>query len=286
MRSNESNASSAPSPKKGWLLPSLIQLDQRFSQRWDYWLRTLLAGHVLPEPIPQIKWLWTPHETPTRHLTDCLKQCHHHTAFESFRLWVDWLLYGFADSCINEFPTGVDPWLHARWHQMFQLESYLKYPYDYFGQYAAELYSTGRRNPTAYFPTPLHLSCFMAEMVMTQGDKTASVCDPCVGSGRLLMAASNYSLNLYGMDINPLIYKVCRVNMWCYVPWVVCRPRTLTGMTWVKTPLELGDSLIRQPVSKMTPHAQQQGETAVQLSLFDETPTEKGRGFTFPNRIH
>jgi hypothetical protein len=212
-----------------------------------------------------------------RHLTDCLTPCHHHTASEAFRLFDDWLLYGFGDPCLTAFPTEVDPSLSARWHQRFQLEWYLKYPYDYFGQYAAELYATGSGNPTAYFPTPLHLSAVMAEMVMEQGDKTASVCDPCVGSGRLLMAASNYSLNLYGMDINPLILKVCRVNMWCYVPWVVCRPRTLTGMTWVKTPLELGDAFSRPPVSHQTSHAHEPDETAVQLSLFDETPPEKGR---------
>ena len=109
----------------------------------------------------------------------------------------------------------------------------------------------------------------MVEMLMDKTDKTASVCDPCVGSGRLLMAASNYSLNLYGMDIDPLILKVCKVNMWWYVPWCIYRPKDIKGLDREKQPLRQEDSLVR-PIVQITPEKQTQMQKAVQLSLFDE----------------
>ena len=39
-----------------------------------------------------------------------------------------------------------------------------------------------------------------------------TVNDPCVGSGRLLLHASNISLRLYGQDIDPLAVAMCKIN--------------------------------------------------------------------------
>jgi hypothetical protein len=41
--------------KKGWMLKYLLALDEMFSDRWDYWTQTVLAGKPLPEPISKIK---------------------------------------------------------------------------------------------------------------------------------------------------------------------------------------------------------------------------------------
>ena len=102
------------------------------------------------------------------------------------------------------------------------------------GQYAAELYGNGKHNPTAYFPTPMHLCDLMVKMLMDKTDKTASVCDPCVGSGRLLMVASNYSLNLYGMDIDPLILKSATSTCSCMCRGAFADPRLSKVLTMLK----------------------------------------------------
>jgi len=47
-----------------------------------------------------------------------------------------------------------------------------------------------------------------------------SVCDPCVGSGRMLLHASNFSLRLYGQDIDPVAISMCKTNGALYAPWL------------------------------------------------------------------
>jgi type I restriction-modification system DNA methylase subunit len=50
--------------------------------------------------------------------------------------------------------------------------------------------------------------------------RTYRICDPCVGSGRMLLHASNYSLSLYGQDIDPLAVTMCKINGALYAPWI------------------------------------------------------------------
>lgn len=47
-----------------------------------------------------------------------------------------------------------------------------------------------------------------------------TVCDPALGSGRQLMHASNFSVRLYGMDIDALVVKICLINGAMFVPWM------------------------------------------------------------------
>jgi hypothetical protein len=47
-----------------------------------------------------------------------------------------------------------------------------------------------------------------------------SVFDPCVGSGRMLLHASNFSLNLWGQDVDPLAVAMCKINGALYAPWM------------------------------------------------------------------
>jgi hypothetical protein len=61
----------------------------------------------------------------------------------------------------------------------------------------------------------------MAEKVTDgRNSRLMSVNDPCVGSGRMLLHASNYSLNLFGQDIDPLAVAMCKINGALYAPWL------------------------------------------------------------------
>lgn len=250
---------------RGWLRPYLIVLDEMFSRRWDYWLRTADAGRVLDEPIPQVEWRGC-HDEPRKNIQACIEYCSNRSAWNSFNLFVEWLLFGFGDPSIKE-PCKVEPDVNAFWYKTFNLGLLLKHPHDYLGDYAAELYGGGKHNPTAYFPTPMNVSVMMAMMVLSEKDKTASVCDPCVGSGRLLMAASNYSLNLYGVDIDLNILKVCRANMWVYVPWCAFRPE-IEDLKPAE-PMKAEGSSVVHPIQETTPEIQRKLlEFAEQMDMF------------------
>ena len=73
-----------------------------------------------------------------------------------------------------------------------------------------------------FYPTPMPVCELMAQMTVAGEDaRTKSVCDPCVGTGRMLLAASNYSYRLYGCDINPTVIKATLINGYVYAPWLV-----------------------------------------------------------------
>jgi hypothetical protein len=98
-------------------------------------------------------------------------------------------------------------------------------PHDYLGEYVAAGKSGGW-NPTGFYPTPHNVVECMVRMTMhdTRAEgrdpRLMSVCDPCLGSGRMLLHASNYSLCLFGQDIDPLAVAMCKVNGALYAPWL------------------------------------------------------------------
>jgi len=106
-----------------------------------------------------------------------------------------------------------------RLYQVFILETLLAYPHDYFGDILAQNHH-GRH--LGFYPTPIEVCELMARMTMGGEDaRTRSVCDPCVGTGRLLLTASNFSYRLYGCDINPTVIKATLINGYLYAPWLV-----------------------------------------------------------------
>jgi N-6 DNA methylase len=98
-------------------------------------------------------------------------------------------------------------------------------PADYFGDVMCEL--KGRRNRTGFYPTPHSVCEMMARMTFFDAGRDgavdlrkATVCDPCVGTGRMLLHAANYSLRLYGQDIDPRVVQACLINGALYAPWI------------------------------------------------------------------
>jgi hypothetical protein len=72
------------------------------------------------------------------------------------------------------------------------------------------------REGLGFFATPTLLAGMMVEMTFSGMDrekaKRESVCDPCCGTGTLLLAASNYSLNPYGVDLSLSMVRMCKLN--------------------------------------------------------------------------
>ena len=62
----------------------------------------------------------------------------------------------------------------------------------------------------------------MTQMVCDENRdiRAETVLDPCVGTGRFLLHASNHSLRLFGMDIDAVLCKSTLVNGYFYSPWM------------------------------------------------------------------
>jgi len=213
--------------KKGWLLPYLLALDEMFFKRWEYWTEAVLKDRIPNEPIPFIRFQ-SPHSYPEGLVTKNLKQCLDYAEYSSsnvLELFIDWLLCGFNQG--EQFPAVTEK-IDDYWYRTFNLGLFYKEPGDHLALLAADR-NVGKAG--GYFPTPANVVEMIVRMNFGSDPKPEhkrlSVCDPCSGSGIMLLYASNYSLNLYGMDINPLITKIAHVNSFIYVPWLACRPKSL-----------------------------------------------------------
>ena len=202
---------------RGWSLPYVIQLHAlvpAVANRWGYHLRTLEAGRLLDEPIPPIAF-----KQPDNKVFSMLRvwsrligrDC---GGWTDFHILLDWLSWGLALSM--EEPRLGDA-VQEKLYRQVNLQPLLETPYDYLGDFVAAGKAKGW-NPTAFFPTPHNVVELMVQMTMAdtkvegRDPRTMSVNDPCVGSGRMLLHASNYSFNLFGQDIDPLAISMCKIN--------------------------------------------------------------------------
>ena len=212
-----------PNLKTGWLLPYVLLADDFLWHRWDHWYRTKAAGKIV-SPIPQIEWC--KNQAGFKMLERCLSCITRYGDWRGWSSWnvfdyfLDWLLFGLGDRSQPNLPDEKDyTGASNRLYQTFNVETLLAYPYDYFGDILAEN-RFGRES--GFFPTPMEVSQLLAAMIYgTEDARAKTICDPCVGTGRMLLAASNYSYRLYGSDINSTVIKACLVNGYMYAPWLV-----------------------------------------------------------------
>jgi len=213
-----------PVLQHGWLLPYLLHADDFLWRRWHHWYETASAGQIVA-PIPRIEW--QRHDAGLKMLERSLAVISSHGDWRGWGSWaafdyfLDWLLYGFGHQAQPQPPEERDDYQGAgeRLYQIFNLETLLAYPHDYLGDMLAENHH-GRH--LGFYPTPMQICELMARMTIGSGDaRTRSVCDPCVGTGRMLLAASNYSYRLHGCDINPTVIKAALINGYLYAPWLM-----------------------------------------------------------------
>lgn len=204
---------------KGWLQPYLLALSDIFDGRWSYWLNILQTGKPLPDPIPRINFDSHPHNDVQKNLKDCISYVQSKGyGSEAWMMFVDWLLWGFGSKLVTEWPERITEEISWYWYQTFNLGLMMLHPADHMAWGACEL--SGHSGLHGYFPTPMHICQMMADIQMSD-DKTKTVNDPCVGTGSMLLAASNYSLRLSGQDISLDMVKMLTVNGFIFVPWLV-----------------------------------------------------------------
>lgn len=193
-----------------------------FDKRWTYWAKTIENKKPLDEPIPKIQFLSSPNPEASKNLKDCVEFMQRKGySSESWMNFIEWLLWGFGAKLQTEFPIKVTEEISWYWYKTFNMGILMKYPHDYMSWGSCELANMARSgNSNGYFPTPQHIVKMMNLMIMTDADKTKTVCDPCAGTGIMLLEASNYSLRLYAVDISLNMCKMATVNAFLYIPWL------------------------------------------------------------------
>lgn len=217
--------SQAPWHFRGWLLPYVIQLHALIpavADRWGYQLRTLDAGKLLDETIPQIAFS-SPNSKVFTLLHDWSRLIGRDCGgWSDFRTLLDWLSWGLA---LTSEEPHLNEQVNEKLYRNVNVGPLLEHPYDYLGDLVAQGKAKGW-NPTAFYPTPHNVVELMVRMTMADSGadgrdpRTLSVNDPCVGSGRMLLHASNFSMNLFGQDIDPLAVAMCKINGALYAPWL------------------------------------------------------------------
>jgi len=220
--------------KKGWLIPYLLGLDNMFYKRWEYWTRICLSDRLDPDPIPFVHFQPS-HTYQQKQVYKNITKCLDYTRSVSNPLeaFIDWLLWGFNQG--EKFPAISDK-EDDFWYRTFNMGLFYLEPADHWGDLASEY--IGRNNALGFFATPGSVVEMIVRMTFggepKHEHKTMSVCDSCCGTGNMLLYASNYSFNLYGVDISHLLTKIAKVNGFIYVPWLVYKPKNLTIFDEIK----------------------------------------------------
>jgi hypothetical protein len=207
---------------KGWLMWYRLLCEEHpdVPKRWEHWFATMSAGKLLDEPIPQIQFSSTYNGEGTKVIDKCVRLIDaHYGSWSSVGKLMEWLLWGFGLS--DSLPDLGDK-LHEQLYRTFNLGPLLLKPADYLGQWIAEQRSNGW-NPTGFFPTPHEVCEMMCQMNFQDGQdhRSKTVCDPALGTGRMLLHASNYSYRLYGNDIDNTVLMGCKINGALYAPWMI-----------------------------------------------------------------
>ena len=150
---------------RGWLLPYVIQLHALIpavSDRWGYHLRTLDAGRLLDEPIPQISFGRSDNSVFSllrewSRLVNC--DC---GGWSDFCTLLEWLSWSLAVS--RDVPRLTDE-VQEKLYRQVNLTPLLEHPHDYLGAYVASSKAQGW-NRTGFFPTPHAVVECMVRMTM------------------------------------------------------------------------------------------------------------------------
>lgn len=212
---------------RGWLaayVQAIHAAHPEVSDRWGYLFEIMESGKLPKDPIPQIRFDRDPTVSKSleKYITITSEYGRRGFGWEAFRSFLDWLSWGLGTS--SEYPK-LDDATQEKLYRAVDLGPWLLSPYDYLGEYAAEVHGSGW-NPNAFYPTPHAICELMIRMTFDSGQdlRTRSVMDPALGTGRFLLHASNHSLYLFGQDIDPLMCQITLINGALYAPWIVRPP--------------------------------------------------------------
>lgn len=220
----------------GFLIPATIHLDHEVSSnRWCWWVQHIIEDRVPLGNIPQISWERNSKNSVSKKLTDCVFG-HYDCDYTNF---LDFILYGYGHMELDSWKKVKYSTIH-RWEENLHeiLPLIIKDPYPYFTDFLEEEMGRGHKKGTGFFATPMTIATFSAA-INKPNQPAASVLDPAAGTGNMLLAMSNYSVNLYAQDVDRTVLKGLQIHSHLYMPWMVLPMPSLTQ----RAPILWGDTL-------------------------------------------
>lgn len=230
------NSHDKPSACRGWLLRRLVQEADRSHGRYSYLMETIDRGEQLYRPIPGVRFEEKPHSHVMQLLAHCLTLIRHdwqdsvEAARETINCLLDWLLWSFGHYTQDELPTpywDLQGTYHNKLAQAFDFRM-LWHPYDYLGELMENMglmysLSMAAANNLANELFAGAMSSSEYGFLQPGEDyRRFAFIDPECGSGRLLLAASNYTEEAIGLDTNDCLHaKAAIINLYLYAPHVL-----------------------------------------------------------------
>jgi len=214
---------------RGWLLAYIIELHEQLGRmgwgdRWGYHLSIRESMNLPDHPPPEIVFdRHAAHSAAAlKNVEKCIDICFHGCgSWSAFNELLRWLAWGCGFS--YDFPQLSEK-TQEQLYRTYDAKPALLAPYDYLGQLMSEYKGKGWANRNGFYPTPHEVVELMSRMTIANDDwrelLTQIVCDPCVGTGRMLLHASNFSLRLHGNDIDMMCVLATKINGCLYAPWL------------------------------------------------------------------
>lgn len=193
--------------------------------RWHYLFKTLRAGRLLDESIPQIHFYSSYQGQPKQVLGQLEKWVRlierDGVAWSALTSFIEWLGWALG---VHDEPSKLRADTQLDLYRVVDLVPMMEWPSDYLGDLASERFGGG---PNAFYPTPHSVVEMMSQMVAHdvklagRDSRAETVLDCCLGTGRMLLHASNYSLRLHGQDIDWFVLLCAKINFALYAPWAI-----------------------------------------------------------------
>ncbi len=229
-----------PYAYRGWIQPYLqgweMQLRQEES-RYAYFYELWLTGELGDRPIPRLDFQDTQRNggAALKNIWQCISICDEGGSWSGLTDFIYWLAFGLG---VHTEASQLSDKVQAQLYRKFNVKSWLEAPYDYLGDLLCERKKGW--NPAGFFPTPHAVVEMMVRMTFGEDEdqRALTVNDPAVGTGRMLLHASNFSLRLSGQDIDPLCVAICKINGALYAPWLAFGlPPSLFSKSTTEMPL-------------------------------------------------
>ncbi|QQE67347.1 hypothetical protein GFS31_40600 (plasmid) [Leptolyngbya sp. BL0902] len=236
----------------GWLWPELLRLDSTYQGRYECWHQTKTQPHLTldtlapPEPIPFLKPGEAGFDRTLAMLNACCKALggnRQTPGMQEVRYLAQWMLFSLGHPYQKQPPKldcGIAGARRKRLENVFDLSLLIRFPSDYFGHLLAR--SRYGQKHTSFYPTLQPVAQLMTELgqQVNQRAKPVRLFDPCLGTGRLALEASNQARALVGWERDRPLLEVALANFMLYAPDFALPIPGLGGqLVW-------GDALERQ----------------------------------------
>jgi hypothetical protein len=291
--------------EKGWQLEQIVAIESIIRGRWALWAAILANEDIGPPDVFKIPPLGltssraggeTP-DTPVE-LTPWQRRMigSRHEARSHWHKTLDfvtgrgvhlpqvfeWLLWAYGSASVERRPDLPDAAEVAMYK--FEPQRMIAHACDWASDYAVDYYGRQKAG-NAWFPTPVDI-CVLTTQMMTGADpdedtRALTINEPCCGTGVMLLAASDYSLDLSAQDVDRSMCLMCETQGYWYIPWLVrgdkSKVRGLNGTERRRHPAEALISLLRGdlfPEPEDTSQDENGSDAAAQETRYDVTRTQ------------